>query len=172
MSRLAVALTIGERFTAANNGAIADFDFAVSSDLANQLTQGAAADVFASGNVTNMNKVAEAGLLAGNAVNFASNTLVIAVAPANPRNIRSFADVLNKVTTGQADAGLVSLTDARSADDKVTTVAFPEAASAVNVYPIAVLKGSAKPDLARKFVDLVTGDVGQQLLHQAGFVKP
>ncbi len=45
-------------------------------------------------------------------------------------------DVLNKVTAGQADAGLVYVTDAASAGDKMTAVAFPEAAQAVNTYPL------------------------------------
>ena len=205
---------IADRFKAAN-GAEVDFDFGGSSDLATQLNNGAAADVFASADTANMDKVAKTGLLAGSPVNFASNTLVIVVARGNPKNITSLrdltrpglsvvvcaqpvpcgsaarrvedsagvqltpvseetsvTDVLNKVTTGQADAGLVYVSDARSAGDKVTTVQFPEAASAVNVYPIAVLKGSAHPDLAPKFVDLVTGAEGQNILGQAGFAKP
>jgi molybdate transport system substrate-binding protein len=81
-------------------------------------------------------------------------------------------DVLSKVLTGQADAGVVYVTDARSAGDKVTAVAFPEAAGAVNTYPIAVLKQAHDPELARKFVDLVTGEAGQKMLSAAGFAKP
>ncbi len=81
-------------------------------------------------------------------------------------------DVLNKVTSGQADAGLVYVTDARGAGDKVTAVAFPESAEAVNTYPISVLKQSKDPDLAGKFVDLVTGEAGQKVLNAAGFAKP
>jgi molybdate transport system substrate-binding protein len=81
-------------------------------------------------------------------------------------------DVLNKVTTGQADAGLVYVTDALSAKDKVTTVKFPEAAGAVNVYPIAVLKKAPQSALAQKFVAMVTGDAGQKVLAQFGFAKP
>jgi molybdate transport system substrate-binding protein len=84
----------------------------------------------------------------------------------------SVTDVLNKVTTGQADAGLVYVTDAISAKDKVTTVKFPEAAGAVNVYPIAVLKKAPQPALAQKFVAMVTGDAGQNILAQSGFAKP
>lgn len=84
----------------------------------------------------------------------------------------SVTDVLNKVITGQADAGLVYVTDARSAGNKVATVDFPEAAAAVNVYPIAVLKRAAHTLLAQKFVALVTSGAGQQILGQSGFQRP
>jgi molybdate transport system substrate-binding protein len=84
----------------------------------------------------------------------------------------SVTDVLNKVTTGQADAGLVYVTDAHSAGSKVATVNFPEAAGAVNVYPIGVLKKAPKPTLAQKFAVLVTSDAGQKILAQSGFAKP
>jgi molybdate transport system substrate-binding protein len=81
-------------------------------------------------------------------------------------------DVLGKVTSGQADAGLVYVTDAQSAGDKVTAVAFPESSDAVNIYPIAVLKQSKNQELAKKFVDRVTGEAGQKVLNAAGFAKP
>jgi molybdate transport system substrate-binding protein len=81
-------------------------------------------------------------------------------------------DVLNKVTTGQADAGLVYVTDAHNAGNKVTTVNFPEAAGAVNTYPIAVLKNAPQATLAQKFVAMVTGDTGQNILARSGFAKP
>ena len=81
-------------------------------------------------------------------------------------------DVLNKVTSGQADAGVVYVTDARSAGDAVSSVAFPEAAGSVNTYQIAVLKDPADAALARRFVDLVTGPAGQQVLRAAGFGQP
>jgi molybdate transport system substrate-binding protein len=177
--------------------------------------QGASADVFASADADNMTKAVDAGLVAGDPVNFASNTLTIAVAPGNPENVRSFqdlarprldvvvcapqvpcgsaavkveqstgvrlspvseessvTDVLNKVLTGQADAGLVYVTDALGAGAKITSVPFPESAAAVNVYPIAALRQSKKPELAREFVDLVTGEAGQKILSAAGFAKP
>jgi molybdate transport system substrate-binding protein len=84
----------------------------------------------------------------------------------------SVTDVLNKVTTGQADAALVYVTDAKSAGDKVTTVNFPEAAGAVNVYPVGVLKKAPLSTMAQKFVALVTSDTGQKILAQSGFAKP
>lgn len=84
----------------------------------------------------------------------------------------SVSDVLNKVTSGQADAGIVYVTDARAAGDKVSVLAFPEGARAVNTYKIAVLKDAADATLARRFVDLVTGPAGLQTLHDAGFGQP
>jgi molybdate transport system substrate-binding protein len=84
----------------------------------------------------------------------------------------SVTDVLNKVTTGQADAALVYVTDAKNAGDKVATVNFPESAGAVNVYPIGVLKKAPLSTIAQKFVTLVTSDAGQQILAQSGFAKP
>jgi molybdate transport system substrate-binding protein len=206
---------IGQQFKADNPGNGVDFEFAGSSELATQLTQGATADVFASADAAQMDVVVKAGLLTGNPTNFASNTLVIVTAPGNPKKIGSFADLakpginvvicqqpvpcgsatqrienstgvhlnavseelsvtdaLNKVTTGQADAALVYVTDAKSAGDKVTTVNFPEAAGAVNVYPIGVLKKAPQSTMAQKFVALVTSDTGQRLLAQSGFAKP
>lgn len=84
----------------------------------------------------------------------------------------SVTDVLNKVATGEADAGLVYVTDVKSAGGKVHGVAFPESSVAVNTYPIAALTGSKSADLARQFVDLVTSDKGQAVLTAAGFAKP
>ena len=80
--------------------------------------------------------------------------------------------MLARVTDGAADAGLVYLNDARKAGDTVGTVRFPEAAEAVNIYPIVALRNAAQPALAQKFVDLVTGATGQQVLSQAGFAEP
>ncbi|MEE6177422.1 molybdate ABC transporter substrate-binding protein [Mycobacterium sp. 050134] len=206
---------IGQQFKAENPGNGVDVEYAGSSELATQLTQGATADVFASADTARMDAVAKAGLLAGDPTNFASNTLVIVTAPGNPKGVASFrdlarpglsvvtcqkpvpcgattlrvenstgvrlspvseepsvTDVLNKVTSGQADAALVYVTDAISAGGKVTTVNFPEAAGAVNVYPIAVLKRAPRPELAQKFVTLVTSDAGRKTLAQSGFAKP
>ena len=84
----------------------------------------------------------------------------------------SVTDVLNKVVSGEADAGIVYVTDARGSGGKVAAVDFPEAQQAVNSYPIATLAASRQPDLARQFVDLVTGPQGRQVLSAAGFDAP
>ena len=93
----------------------------------------------------------------------------VTLTPVSEEN--SVTDVLGKITSGQADAGLVYVTDAKNAGDKVSQVDFPEAAAVVNVYPIATLTAATQPALATKFVDLVTGPEGQQVLAVAGF-KP
>ena len=206
---------LGAQLEKGNPGTRVKFSFAGSSDLVAQLTGGAPADVFASADTATMTKVVDASLVAGNPVNFATNTLTIVTPPGNPKHLASFADlakpgtqvvvcapqvpcgaatkkveaatgtaltpvseestvtdVLGKVTSGQADAGLVYVTDAAGAGAKVATVAFPEAGGAVNTYPIAVLKGSKNAATAQKFVDLVTGPDGRKVLAGAGFAAP
>ncbi|WP_051036611.1 molybdate ABC transporter substrate-binding protein [Nocardia otitidiscaviarum] len=94
----------------------------------------------------------------------------VAITPVSEES--AVTDVLAKVTTGQADAGLVYVTDAASAGDRVVTVPFPEAAAAVNSYPIAVVADAPNPERAREFLDLVTGPEGRKLLAEAGFGSP
>ena len=81
------------KFRTDNPGATIDFDFATSSELANKLTQGASADIFASADSAQMDTVVKADLTSSDPVNFASNTLVIVTAPGDPKQIRSFADL-------------------------------------------------------------------------------
>jgi molybdate transport system substrate-binding protein len=80
--------------------------------------------------------------------------------------------VLAKLTEGEADAGLVYTTDAVSAGDQVKQIAIPGSDRQVTTYPIVALKQSKNADLAQKFVDLVTGTTGQQVLARAGFGRP
>jgi molybdate transport system substrate-binding protein len=77
---------------------------------------------------------------------------------------------LGRVTTGNADAGLVYVTDVGSAGDAVEGIDFPEADQAVTDYPIGVLTSAPQPELAQAWTDLVTGTDGQAVLAGAGFV--
>ena len=77
--------------------------------------------------------------------------------------------VLAKVQAKAADAGLVYITDARSAAGKVEQINFPEAKDAVNVYPIAAIDGAPQPQLAAAFVAFILGPEGQRELTAAGF---
>lgn len=85
---------------------------------------------------------------------------------------QSVTDVLNKVATGEADAGLVYVTDVKSAGAKVDGVTFSESSAAVNTYPLAAIKSSKNADLAAEFVKFVAGARGQAVLAAAGFAKP
>jgi molybdate transport system substrate-binding protein len=80
--------------------------------------------------------------------------------------------VVTKVMSGEVDAGLVYRADAHKAGEVINTVDFPESATAVNVYPIAILKHASQPALAQKFVNLVTSPTGEKVLIQAGFASP
>ncbi len=84
---------IANEFEAANPDYSVQFVFAGSSDLSTSLTDGAIADVYASGNTDNMTAVTNAGLTAGAPVAFASNRLVIVVPAGNPGHVSSAADL-------------------------------------------------------------------------------
>jgi molybdate transport system substrate-binding protein len=84
----------------------------------------------------------------------------------------SVTDVLGKVASGEADAGLVYVTDVKGAEGKVRGIPFPESEKAVNTYPIAAVEGSRNKDLAVAFIALVTGRDGQKTLKDAGFGAP
>ena len=85
---------------------------------------------------------------------------------------QSVTDVLGKVRSGEADAGLVYVTDVAWAGAEVTGIDVPEAAAVVNTYPIAALRDAADADLAAEFVALVTGTEGGEVLADAGFRAP
>ncbi|WP_091379543.1 molybdate ABC transporter substrate-binding protein [Actinokineospora alba] len=195
-----------KRFETDNPGVDLRLNFAGSSALAQQLANGAAADVFAAADEKTVAGVAEH--LESPAV-FATNRLTIAVPRGNPAKITGLADltrtdvtvvvcapqvpcgaatrkvapnlrpaseeqdvkaVLTKVAAGEADAGLVYVTDTRSG--KVDAIDFPESAAVVNKYPIALTKQAPNALLARRFVDLVLSQTGQNELVRAGFGKP
>lgn len=78
---------------------------------------------------------------------------------------------LSKVKLGEVDAALVYRTDAKSAPD-VEGVEFPESASAINDYPIVVLKNAPNKAGAQAFVAYVLSDKAKSVLAQAGFQAP
>jgi molybdate transport system substrate-binding protein len=79
---------------------------------------------------------------------------------------------LSKVKLGEVDAALVYRTDARAASSDMDGVEFPEAAGAVNDYPIVVLKGAPNKAGARAFVAYVMSAKGTAVLAEAGFQVP
>ncbi|MCI2420390.1 molybdate ABC transporter substrate-binding protein [Saccharopolyspora sp. K220] len=203
---------LGARFTADHPDVRVQFDYQGSSTLAEQIRQGRAADVFASADTKNMDKVRD---LVGTPEILATNKLTIVVPPGNPAGIASLADlaapgrtvvvcapqvpcgsatqevtrrsgtqlkpvseeddvksVLNKVVAGEADAGLVYVTDARAAGSRVQAVDFPESQQVINTYPIATIAAAPQPQLAAEFMAFARGPVGREILANHGFGAP
>lgn len=79
---------------------------------------------------------------------------------------------LTKVELKEVDASLVYTTDVRAAAGKVAGVRFPEAAQAVNDYPIVRLSHAANPTAAEAFIALVRSAEGSRVLGRAGFLRP
>jgi molybdate transport system substrate-binding protein len=86
---------IATAFTAANPDATASFSFDASSALVMQINEGAPADVFASADTANMDKLVDEGLNAQEPEIFATNRLGIIVAPDNPLGITGVADLVD-----------------------------------------------------------------------------
>ena len=85
--------TIGKNFEAAHPGTKVTFSFAGSPQLAQQITSGAPADVFASASPATMKTVTDAGDVTGTPVTFVKNQLVIAVPKGNPQGLTSLAAI-------------------------------------------------------------------------------
>jgi molybdate transport system substrate-binding protein len=92
---------------------------------------------------------------------------------AKPASLEEDArSTLDKVTSGEADAGLVYASDADAAGDAVRTIPITGAEKEPTSYFIAALDQTSDSDLAQEWVDLVTGPKGQQALTAAGFGLP
>ena len=83
---------LGHDFEAAHPGTRAVFSFGGSSSLAQQIRQGAPADVFASAAPANMQQVVDTGDVTAHPATFVSNRLEIAVPKGNPGRIAGLAD--------------------------------------------------------------------------------
>jgi molybdate transport system substrate-binding protein len=83
---------LGDQLMAENPDLDIQFNFAGSSALATQVTQGAPADVFASADQPQMTVVTDAGLEGEDPTVFAENVLEIAVPKRNPGKVTGLAD--------------------------------------------------------------------------------
>jgi len=79
---------------------------------------------------------------------------------------------LDKVTSGEADAGLVYASDAASAGDDVAAIPVAGAEEQLTSYLVGALDQADDGELAREWVDLVTGAEGRSALADAGFGPP
>lgn len=200
------------RFEEAHDGASVTFSFGSSTDLAEQVADGAPGDVLATADATSMQLAEDAGVT-DDVETFATNVLTIVTPAGNPAGIKSLDDLdgttwvrctdeapcgrvaaavladndvvaepasleedvratLDKVVSGEADAGLVYASDAVAAGDGVVAVAIPGAESEPTSYFTTVLEQSADDGLAQEWVDYVTSEEGLAILQQAGFGAP
>jgi len=218
---------ISKGFELANPGAKVTFNFAGSQQLAQQIGQGAPADVFASANQKQIDAAIKSGqVISGAERTFAHNRLVVIYPKGNPAKLASLKDlsnpglklvladkavpvgqyaldflgkaaklpeyteaysptvlanvvsyeenvkaVLSKVALGEADAGIVYVTDiSLDAADEVGKIDIPDNLNTIASYPIAPLKGAKNTGLAQKFVDYVLAPEAQAVLAKYGFI--
>ena len=78
--------------------------------------------------------------------------------------------VLDYVSRGEVDAGLVYSSDAAIAGDKIRIMTqAPKGTHQEIIYPVAVIKDSKNGDAARKFIDLLLSDTGRRIMAKYGF---
>ena len=119
---------LGDQFMAANPGVKVTFNFASSSDLAEQIVQGAPVDVFASASDSTMQTVVDAGD-GTKPPTFASNSLEIASPPKNPAGVQALSDLADPtvavaVCTPDAPCGAATQTLFQDNNLTVTPVTF------------------------------------------------
>ena len=79
--------------------------------------------------------------------------------------------VLSQVATGDADAGIVYITDAETQPTALSTIAIPNNLAPTAVYPIAPVKNSTQASTAAAFVAYVMSSAGQSTLASFGFLS-
>ncbi len=82
----------------------------------------------------------------------------------------SVKGVVAKVSLGEADAGIVYITDVDAANGKLQGIAIPDNQNVIATYPIASVAASEHTDDAQAFVDLVLSGEGQRVLTDNGFL--
>ena len=80
--------------------------------------------------------------------------------------------VVTKVTLGEADAGIVYVTDVKANEGKATGVPIPANQNDITAYPIVQLKDAPNASGAAAFISYVLSPAGQQVLASYGFLPP
>jgi len=93
----------------------------------------------------------------------------LAVPPAGQED--EVSGVLTKVVLGEADAGLVYVTDVLGAEG-VEGVDLGDDEQVLATYPAAVLTDAPNPEAAAAFVAFLTGALAQEILEGYGFGLP
>jgi len=98
-----------------------------------------------------------------------ANAAVTVTPDSLEQNVRG---VVTKVTAGEADAGIVYVTDVTAAGDDAAMVEIPEEINVVAQYPIATVKESADAEVGEAFIDFLIGTDGQAIMAEYGFGAP
>jgi molybdate transport system substrate-binding protein len=77
---------------------------------------------------------------------------------------------LAEVTTGDADAAIVYVTNAKTVGTQGVGIPIPASKNVTTSYPIAMVKGSQDPTLAQAWIAYVSGPTGQKVLQAASFL--
>lgn len=80
--------------------------------------------------------------------------------------------VVTKVTTGEADAGIVFVTDVNSAGGDAEGVAIPDDVNVISNYPIVITKEAPNAEAGQAFIDFVASPAGKAILATYGFLAP
>lgn len=80
--------------------------------------------------------------------------------------------VLSRVRTGQADAGIVYITDLRSAGAAATWVPIPAVQNITTTYQAAIVKKTEHEDAGRAFLTWLTASTAKAVLKAHGFAAP
>lgn len=80
--------------------------------------------------------------------------------------------LLAKIEAGELDAGIVYVTDVRSAEGRIQGIELPSRSNRAAEYEIATLARSDAPELSAAFVEFVLSEEGQAILADAGFGAP
>lgn len=78
--------------------------------------------------------------------------------------------VVTKVTAGEADAGIVFVTDVRAAGNAAAGVEIPTAANVISNYSAVITKQAPNGAAAADFIEFVASDAGQAILARYGFL--
>lgn len=166
---------LGLLFEEQNPGTTVALSFGGSSALATQLAEGAPADVFASANTTQMQNAVEAGRIAGEPVNFLTNSLVVIIPSDNPAGLTTLADLANEdiaFVTALPDVPIRDFTDqvlANAAADPDYGSDFQERVMANlvseedNVRQLAAKVALGEADAGIVYKSDVTPDIADQV---------
>jgi molybdate transport system substrate-binding protein len=102
---------------------------------------------------------------------YAQQILTTADVTVEPKSLETdVKSAVARVTSGEADAAIVYVTDVRAAGDKASGIEIPDRQNVVADYPIAIVKATSNHDAAAAFVEAVAHGSGQAALRTSGFL--